>query len=85
MLVLRKLVRELKAHTSYLVYSFDHIFQQLLEGGELSIQNSTVEIALHMMQVSICSGQEMLVGNQNQSLLLDIDSFFVPFLRNVGT
>lgn len=55
MLVLRKSILVLKVHVSHLVDSFYRLFQQLLEGGELSIQNGTVEIALDMMQVSICS------------------------------
>ena len=84
MLVLRQLVRELKVRVSHFVDPFDHFFQQFLVGGKLSIQNGAVEVALYLVQVAIGSRQEMLVGNQNQGLLLDVNSFFVALLHNVG-
>lgn len=85
MLVLWQWVRELKVHVSHLVDSFDRLFQQFLERGELSVQNRAVEVSLKVMQVTISSRQEMLVCDQNQGLLLDIDSFLVAILNNSGT
>jgi hypothetical protein len=70
---------------SELVQCLQHYLELFLKGRKLPIENITMVIPPHAMQLNICARDDVLISHEQQSLQLNIDCLLVIGLTHLGT